>query len=89
MESTIAAIATSPGESGIGIIRISGEESLNILNKIFYPASKNLEPKDNHRQLIYGHIKDEQGHMDCLHHPGILAHPHAGGQCAQGQGQRQ
>ena len=35
MESTIAAIATSPGESGIGIIRISGEESLNILNKIF------------------------------------------------------
>ena len=63
MESTIAAIATSPGESGIGIIRISGEESLNILNKIFYPASENLEPKDNHRQLIYGHIKDERGHI--------------------------
>ncbi len=63
MESTIAAIATSPGESGIGIIRISGEESLNILNKIFYPVSKNLAPKDNHRQLIYGHIKDELGHI--------------------------
>lgn len=63
MESTIAAIATSPGESGIGIIRISGEESLNILNKIFYPVSKNLAPKDNHRQLIYGHIKDELGNI--------------------------
>ena len=63
MESTIAAIATSPGESGIGIIRISGEESLNILNKIFYPASKNLAPKDNHRRLIYGHIKDELGNI--------------------------
>ena len=63
MESTIAAIATSPGESGIGIIRISGEESLNILNRIFYPASKNLAPKDNHRQLIYGHIRDELGHI--------------------------
>lgn len=63
MESTIAAIATSPGESGIGIIRISGEESLNILNKIFYPASKNLAPKDNNRQLIYGHIRDELGHI--------------------------
>ena len=63
MESTIAAIATSPGESGIGIIRISGEESLNILNKIFYPVSSNLAPKDNHRQLIYGHIKDELGHI--------------------------
>ena len=45
MESTIAAIATSPGESGIGIIRISGEESLNILNKIFYPASKKFRAK--------------------------------------------
>lgn len=32
---TIAAIATSPGESGISIIRISGENSLKIVNSIF------------------------------------------------------
>ena len=36
MEETIAAIAT-PGESGIGIIRISGTEALNIIDKIFQP----------------------------------------------------
>ena len=32
---TIAAISTAPGIGGIGIIRISGENSFNILNKIF------------------------------------------------------
>ena len=35
MEDTIAAVATAYGEGGIGIIRISGEESLPILQKIF------------------------------------------------------
>ncbi len=35
MEDTIAAIATAPGEGGIGIVRISGEESRGILEKIF------------------------------------------------------
>ncbi|WP_416175718.1 tRNA uridine-5-carboxymethylaminomethyl(34) synthesis GTPase MnmE [Clostridium sp.] len=32
---TIAAIATPPGESGISIIRVSGENSLEIVNSIF------------------------------------------------------
>ena len=40
MEDTIAAIATAYGEGGIGIIRISGSESLSILNKIFVPFKK-------------------------------------------------
>ena len=35
LEDTIAAIATPPGEGGIGIIRISGEESKSILDKVF------------------------------------------------------
>ncbi len=35
MEDTIAAIATAYGEGGIGIIRISGERSLPILEDIF------------------------------------------------------
>lgn len=33
--STIAAISTSPGIGGIGIIRISGEDTFNIIEKIF------------------------------------------------------
>ena len=37
---TIAAIATSMGSGGIGIIRISGDEALNIVNKVFEPVKK-------------------------------------------------
>ena len=33
--STIAAISTSPGIGGIGIIRISGDETFKVINKIF------------------------------------------------------
>ena len=51
MESTIAAIATAPGEGGIGIIRISGEKSEEILRKIFR-SSFNIE----NRKLTYGNI---------------------------------
>ena len=32
---TIAAIATAMSNSGIAIVRISGEESLNIIQKVF------------------------------------------------------
>lgn len=38
--STIAAISTAPGTAGIGIIRISGEDCFNILDKIFIPKNK-------------------------------------------------
>lgn len=42
-EETIVAISTPLGESGIGIVRLSGKNSLNIVNKIFKPKSgKNL-----------------------------------------------
>lgn len=37
--STIAAISTSPGIGGIGIVRMSGEECFEILNKIFKPKT--------------------------------------------------
>lgn len=63
MENTIAAIATPPGEGGIGIIRISGIKALDILSKVFVPADKRLNPGNNHRQLIYGHIMDEKNHI--------------------------
>ncbi|MBK9709844.1 MAG: tRNA uridine-5-carboxymethylaminomethyl(34) synthesis GTPase MnmE [Kouleothrix sp.] len=37
-DDTIAAIATPPGEGGIGIVRISGPDALAILRRIFAPA---------------------------------------------------
>ena len=41
MRDTIAAIATGMGNSGIGIIRISGDAYIAIANKIFVPKNKN------------------------------------------------
>ena len=55
MEDTIAAIATAPGEGGIGIIRISGEESKSVLDKIFIPANPS---SFQNRKMSYGNIVD-------------------------------
>ena len=38
--STIAAISTAPGIGGIGIIRLSGEDTFKIIEKIFIPKIK-------------------------------------------------
>lgn len=55
MEETIAAIATAYGEGGIGIIRVSGEESLDIMKKLFVPvADKEIVS----RRMTYGNIVD-------------------------------
>ena len=42
---TIAAIATSLGEAGIGIIRVSGKKAINIVDQIFKPQSKSVLAK--------------------------------------------
>lgn len=57
MDDTIAAIATPPGEGGIGIIRISGEESKEILGRIFRSAS-GCEIES--RRMTYGHIVEPE-----------------------------
>ncbi|WP_027405822.1 tRNA uridine-5-carboxymethylaminomethyl(34) synthesis GTPase MnmE [Anaerovibrio sp. RM50] len=60
MEETISAIATAPGEGGIGIIRISGENAISIANRIFRPfAAKSLN-EYGFRTAVYGHVLDEQ-----------------------------
>ena len=40
-EDTISAVATAPGEGGIGIIRISGSDAKAIAAQIFRPHSGN------------------------------------------------
>ncbi|XJS10666.1 tRNA uridine-5-carboxymethylaminomethyl(34) synthesis GTPase MnmE [Aerococcaceae bacterium WGS1372] len=52
---TIAAIATALGESAIGIVRLSGDESVEIANRVF--KGRNLEKVDSHT-IHYGHIVD-------------------------------
>lgn len=53
MEDTIAAISTAFGEGGIGIVRMSGENAKQIIDKIFVTSSEMTD-----RRLTYGHIKD-------------------------------
>lgn len=64
IDDTIAAIATAPGEGGIGIIRISGEKSLQVANSIFKSISGKKIEEYNTRTLIYGHIVDNDKVID-------------------------
>lgn len=47
MEETIAAIATAPGEGGIGIIRISGENAREILETVFSRVKKQYRKNED------------------------------------------
>ncbi|MEA1933035.1 MAG: tRNA uridine-5-carboxymethylaminomethyl(34) synthesis GTPase MnmE [Thermodesulfobacteriota bacterium] len=55
-ESTIAAIATPPGPGGIGVVRISGPDSLNILKQLFHP--RHPQKKYTSHKMYYGWIRD-------------------------------
>ena len=59
-EDTIAAIATPPGPGGIGIIRISGPLSRDILVRLFKPRQKKDTAKPASHRLRYGWIVDPQ-----------------------------
>ncbi len=57
-DDTIAAISTPLGQGGIGIVRLSGPESLGIANSIFVPSgAKALNEIDSHC-LICGNVVD-------------------------------
>lgn len=61
---TIAAIATAMSSSGIGIIRISGEEAVSVTEQIFQMKSgKNLSEMPTHT-IHYGHIHDGEEIID-------------------------
>ncbi|PZU79766.1 MAG: tRNA uridine-5-carboxymethylaminomethyl(34) synthesis GTPase MnmE [Chryseobacterium sp.] len=60
-QDTICALATANGIGAIGIIRVSGNESFEIVNKIF--EGKNLEKVESHT-VHYGFIKDETETID-------------------------
>jgi len=54
---TIAAIATPPGQGGISIIRIAGDDALTIADRIFQPVKKSIQPSQKeHGTFLYGHV---------------------------------
>ena len=55
---TIAAIATAPGEAGIGIIRISGKNAIEVGDKIFKNKKQLSLKQCEERKLNYGYAID-------------------------------
>ena len=61
---TIAAVATALNDSGIGIIRVSGDDAIEIVNKIYKsPGKKNLVDFESHT-INYGFIYDGDDLLD-------------------------
>ena len=60
--STIVAISTAPGVGGIGIIRMSGKDCFDILEKIFKPKNESKEIKGY--SIKYGHIVNNNEILD-------------------------
>lgn len=57
-DDTIVAIATPPGEGGVGIVRLSGSDALLILERIFYPRRSGAWKPFHMR---FGHICSQEG----------------------------
>lgn len=62
---TIAAIATPPGEGGIGIVRLSGKDAAEVADAFFQAANKrhnnhSVAEFESHK-VVYGHIIDDNG----------------------------
>ena len=61
---TIAAISTPRGEGGISIVRMSGSDSLSILEKIFKPKSEKRVNELRNYSINFGHIIDNKQIVD-------------------------
>ena len=62
---TIAAIATAMSNSGIGIVRISGDEALDVADRIFRPKKGSRKVSDMETHTIhYGYVVDGEEVVD-------------------------
>lgn len=59
---TIAAISTGMTNSGIGIVRISGSDALQVIERIY--SGKDIPSKAESHTIHYGFIKDNQESID-------------------------
>ena len=57
-EDTIVAIATAPGEGGIGIVRLSGPQALPLAGKFFEPKRSAGKEGQKSFTVRYGHVVD-------------------------------
>ncbi|MBE7018083.1 MAG: tRNA uridine-5-carboxymethylaminomethyl(34) synthesis GTPase MnmE [Ruminococcaceae bacterium] len=61
MTDTIAAISTGSALSAIGIIRLSGSDTIRIIDKVFRPSFGKAMSSRKDRQLVYGELLDPSG----------------------------
>ena len=63
-ETTIAAIATSPGEGGIGIIRISGMQAADVADRVFHTKKiKSFHEAEPYR-MYFGRVMEGDRQVD-------------------------
>lgn len=70
---TIAAIATPPGQGGIGIVRISGPGAKNLLSRVFLPRSPrfiNFRPWTMHRGVMLDSNEEPLDEVLAVYMPG-------------------
>ena len=61
---TIAAISTALGSSGIGIVRMTGEEAFDIADKVYVGKKNKRLAKQKSHTIHYGYIEDEGRTID-------------------------
>jgi tRNA modification GTPase len=61
---TIAAVSTPPGEGGIGIVRLSGEDSIRIVQSLFDPHRGNSSSLYRSHAVHLGHIRRDGKSVD-------------------------
>lgn len=62
--STICAISTAQGEGGIGVIRVSGDEAINICDKVFESVSGKALSEMNGYSAAFGCVKKDGEKLD-------------------------
>ncbi|MDO5445699.1 MAG: tRNA uridine-5-carboxymethylaminomethyl(34) synthesis GTPase MnmE, partial [Eubacteriales bacterium] len=63
MSDTIAAISTGAQVSAIGIVRLSGDDAINIVSKLFHPFSGIKMAEADDRKLVFGDLCDRNGEL--------------------------
>lgn len=63
-EATICAIATAPGKGAIAVIRLSGEQAIEIGDALFLATSGEKLVKANGNTIHFGKIQTEKGLID-------------------------
>ena len=85
MSDTIAAIATPPAPSAIGILRLSGPESIAVLDRVFAPARGAPMAERPDRTLVYGTLRGTDGSVidHCLATVSRAPHSYTGEDTAE------